>query len=69
MSVRELPDFNPKTKEDKLTKKLKVYVENYVARERGLLGMWAAENVIGVTSSVRAPGRGIFGLLRGRGER
>ncbi len=47
LSVRELPDFNPKTKEAKLTKKLKVYVENYVARERGLLGMWAAENVIG----------------------
>lgn len=47
LSVRQLPDFNPKTKEDKLTKKLKVYVENYVARERGLLGMWAAENVIG----------------------
>ena len=48
MSARELPGVNPKTKEDKLTKKLKVYVENYVARERGLLGMWAAENVIGV---------------------
>ncbi|BBA34521.1 uncharacterized protein sS8_2570 [Methylocaldum marinum] len=40
-------DFNPKTKEPVLTKTLKMYVENVTARERGLLGMWAAENVIG----------------------
>lgn len=41
------PDFNPKTKEDALTKRLKIYVENHVARQRGLLGMWAAEDIIG----------------------
>lgn len=40
--------FNPKTKEDALTKRLKVYVANHVARERGLLGMWAAESIDGV---------------------
>jgi hypothetical protein len=47
LSARELPDFNPKIREDALTKRLKVYVENHVARERGLLGMWAAEDIIG----------------------
>jgi hypothetical protein len=43
------PNFNPnpKTKEPNLTKLLKMYVERITARERGLLGMWAAENVIG----------------------
>ncbi|MGE3335224.1 MAG: hypothetical protein AB7I36_16385 [Rhodospirillaceae bacterium] len=44
---KPLPNFNPKTKEPELTKALKIYVENVTARERGLLGMWAAENVIG----------------------
>ncbi len=47
LAARPLPDFNPRTKENALTKRLKVYVENYVARERGLLGMWAAEDIIG----------------------
>lgn len=47
LAERPRPDFNPKTKEDALTKRLKVYVENHVARQRGLLGMWAAEDVIG----------------------
>lgn len=47
LAERRRPDFNPKTKEDALTKRLKVYVENYTARERGLLGMWAAEDIIG----------------------
>lgn len=47
LAARPRPDFNPKTKEDALTKRLKVYVENHVARERGLLGMWAAEDIIG----------------------
>lgn len=47
LAQRPRPDFNPKTKEDALTKRLKVYVENHVARERGLLGMWAAEDIIG----------------------
>jgi hypothetical protein len=44
---KPLPNFNPKTKEPDLTKTLKIYIENVTARERGLLGMWAAENVIG----------------------
>lgn len=52
LSARPRPDFNPKTKEDQLTKRLKVYVENHVARQRGLLGMWAAEDVIGETDPV-----------------
>ena len=39
--------FNSRTKEPALTKRLKIYVQNYVARERGLLGMWAAEDTIG----------------------
>ncbi|MCY3837224.1 MAG: Fis family transcriptional regulator [Gammaproteobacteria bacterium] len=39
--------FNEKTREPVLTKKLKTYVQRHVARQRGLLGMWAAENVIG----------------------
>jgi len=47
LAERPRPDFNPKTKEDALTKRLKVYVENHVARRRGLLGMWAAEDIIG----------------------
>ena len=47
LAERPRPEFNPKTKEDALTKRLKVYVENHVARERGLLGMWAAEDIIG----------------------
>lgn len=47
LAARPRPGFNPKTKEAALTKQLKVYVENYTARQRGLLGMWAAEDVIG----------------------
>lgn len=47
LAAVERPDFNPKTKEDGLTKRLKIYVENYTARQRGLLGMWAAEDIIG----------------------
>lgn len=47
LAQRPRPDFNPKTKEGALTKHLKVYVENNVARQRGLLGMWAAEDIIG----------------------
>ena len=39
--------FNSRTREPALTKRLKVYVQDYVARERGLLGMWAAEYIIG----------------------
>lgn len=40
-------NFNPKTNESAITKRLKVYIENYTARQRGLLGMWAAEDIIG----------------------
>jgi hypothetical protein len=47
LAERPLPHFNPKTKEPDLTKRLKMYIEDVTARERGLLGMWAAENVIG----------------------
>jgi hypothetical protein len=47
LAAVERLDFNPRTKEDALTKRLKIYVENYTARERGLLGMWAAEDIIG----------------------
>jgi hypothetical protein len=47
LAARPRPDFNPKTNEGALTKRLKIYVENHVARERGLLGMWAAEDIIG----------------------
>lgn len=47
LAARPLPDFNSKTKEDALTKRLKIYVENHVALERGLLGMWAAEDIFG----------------------
>ncbi|TBV07753.1 Fis family transcriptional regulator [Stutzerimonas kirkiae] len=52
LAQRPRPDFNPKTKEDALTKRLKVYVENHVARQRGLLGMWAAEDIIGDVNPV-----------------
>lgn len=47
LAARPLSNFNSKTEEGKLTKRLKIYVENHVARERGLLGMWAAEDIIG----------------------
>ena len=39
--------FNRRTHEPALTKQLKVYIENYIAYEHGLLGMWAAEDIIG----------------------
>lgn len=47
LAAAELPKFNPRTHEDKLTKALKIHVEREVARKRGLLGGWTAENVIG----------------------
>lgn len=47
LAAQPRPNFNPKTKEAALTKRLKIYVENYTARQRGLLGMWAAEDIIG----------------------
>ena len=39
--------FNLRTTETRLTKRLKVYVQDFVSRECGLLGMWAAEDIIG----------------------
>lgn len=48
LAARPRPHFNPTTKEAKLTKVLKIYVENYTARQRGLLGMWSAEDIFGV---------------------
>jgi len=47
LAERPRADFNHKTKEAALTKRLKIYVEDYTAREHGLLGMWSAEDVIG----------------------
>lgn len=47
LAAIENPHFNPKTHEDKLTKALKIHVERDIARRRGLLGGWTAENVIG----------------------
>jgi hypothetical protein len=40
--------FNPQTNEAALTKRLKVYIEDYTARQKGLLGMWAAESIEGI---------------------
>ena len=47
MAAVPRPGFNRRTREPRLTKRLKIYVENYVAHDRGLLGMWAAEDIIG----------------------
>jgi hypothetical protein len=46
LAEKPRPGFHPRLKEPKLTKALKAYVENVTARERGLLGMWAAEGVV-----------------------
>lgn len=40
--------FNGKMTEPRLTKAIKIHVEQVTARKAGLLGMWTAENVIGV---------------------
>ena len=45
LSSRYRREFNPRTREPKLTRVLKAHVERVTARERGLLGMWAAESV------------------------
>ena len=47
LAKRPRTEFNPKTRESALTKRMKIYIENYTARQRGLLGMWAAEDIIG----------------------
>lgn len=46
LAARQRPGFHPKLREPLLTRALKTHVENVTARARGLLGMWAAENVI-----------------------
>jgi len=46
LAEKPRPHFHPGMKEPQLTKALKTYVENVTARERGLLGMWAAEGVL-----------------------
>lgn len=45
LAAVQRPHFHPGMKEPALTKALKAYVENVTARDRGLLGMWAAESV------------------------
>ncbi len=47
LAVQPRHNFNPKTKEPDLTKALKIYVETVTAPKRGILGMWAAEDVFG----------------------
>jgi hypothetical protein len=44
-------NFNPRTREPDLTKALKIYVETVTAPMRGVLGMWAAEDVFGEMDS------------------
>lgn len=46
LSSRARPDFHRKSKEPHLTKVLKTHVEQVTAPRHGLIGMWAAENVI-----------------------
>jgi hypothetical protein len=46
LAARPRAGFHPKLREPVLTRALKAHVENVTARERGLLGMWAAESVI-----------------------
>jgi hypothetical protein len=45
LAARRKSGFHPKLREPLLTRALKTHVENVTARERGLLGMWAAESV------------------------
>lgn len=47
LAANPRPWFNSSTHEPRLTKQLKIYLADYVAREHGLLGMWAAEDVVG----------------------
>lgn len=46
-----LTHFNATTKEDALTKRLKIYIETQIAPRRGLMGVWAAEDIIGEMDS------------------
>lgn len=54
LARRRLPGFHPGMKEPDLTRVLKAHVESVTARNRGLLGMWAAESVINVLDPVTA---------------
>lgn len=47
LARQPLPDFSPQSKEPALTKRLKMYVQAFTAREHGLLGMWATEDAFG----------------------
>ncbi|MXW19491.1 MAG: Fis family transcriptional regulator [Gammaproteobacteria bacterium] len=47
LSAQPRPEFNPETREPALTKRLKIFIENRTARNLGLLGLWAAEDIIG----------------------
>ena len=44
--LARLPGFHAGKREPELTRMLKTHIEGVTARSRGLLGMWAAENVI-----------------------
>ena len=46
LTARPRTHFHQKLKEPVLTRVLKTHLERVTARQRGLLGMWAAENVI-----------------------
>lgn len=52
LTANRLPAFNERTKEAGLTKRLKIYADDVVSPRRGLLGMWSAEDVIGVIDPV-----------------
>ena len=46
LASRPRADFHKKKREDHLTRVIKTHVERVTASMRGLIGMWAAENVI-----------------------
>jgi len=52
LTQRDFPGFQPTAHEPKLTKTLKIYIEGTVAKRKGLLGSWSAENVIGVIDPI-----------------
>jgi hypothetical protein len=54
LSRQPLPGFHPGIKEPYLTRVLKAHVESVTARKRGLMGMWAAENVVNVLDPITA---------------
>jgi hypothetical protein len=54
LTRQPLPGFHPGMKEPNLTRALKAHVESVTARNRGLLGMWAAESVVNVLDPITA---------------